>query len=1353
MNHPTTNPYAAGASTPPAAQPPGTPQRPWRWLRGLALLVLALLAGLWWWSGSSSSLATVLAEVAKRLPPEQQLELRGVSGTLRAGGHIDWLRWSSPDLTVELHDTRLGWRLAPLLQGRLRLEPLQAAQLTITPAQASTPTPAPTPLQQLVLPLPLALPFRIDRLTWNGPSPVAITNLTGSYRYDDQAHQLDIDRVTLAQGQYQLQARLLAHAPMQLQAHASGTVHTEVPGSSTPMALQAQATLQGTLAGSGALLHATAQLHGALDAATAAPVRADLQAQITPWAAQPLQQASATLQALNLAALWPQAPRTQLRGSAQLEPQAGTGWHIAAQLRNALPGPWDRQQLPISALQASAQYDGAQWQLPKARIEVGPGSVELQGSYTPASHALQGRVQLQQLDPALLHSRLAAAPLNGTASARSDTTDGSTHSSGNGSGTVRFDVALRAARVPGTPARTTRVPHAPALRLDRLDAQGGWQGRQIDIAHLQLDALQAQLRARDLHLRLDTHAASGTLQLQIPGAHADVQGSLAPRTGGGNLHVQLQQAQATQRWLASLGDWLPLPTALQTWQLAGDAQLQARWHGGWQALEQPSRQANGTAHPPPADSGNDFAVQATLTSTRLQLSPPADGSGAPTTLQRTSATLQASQAQATLALSTTLRHGTAQVQADTRASATSQGAGRWRARLEALQLRATLPSQHTPWVAQLAAPIGIALERQPRLQLQADAGTLRLTGPTAGAALLHWQPLQLAQADGRTTLRSQGTLTDLPLAWANTVARHGQPLLGSLGLGGDLRLAGAWDIDTSAATPRLQAHLERSAGDLQLLLDDADASPKRAAPGANRANTPAPGDTTPAGLREARLQLRLDGATLHASLHWNSTHLGTLQAQASTQLTGTPAGDWAWPQDAPLNASVHATLPALGVWSTLAPPGWRVRGTLAADMRLAGTRAAPQWSGTLAADDFAVRSLLDGVDLQNGQLRATLRGQQLSIDTLTLHGGRGSGARIAGYSGNRSAAPTDGGSLHASGDIAWSMVDGAPAIRMNLQAQLQALQLLVRADRQLSVSGALQAQFGDGQLALHGNLTTDRATIVLPEAGTPTLGSDVVVHRSAATQTDAISNNAPATTQSAPRKPPMVDLRLNLGDDFAVQGYGLTTRLQGQLTLHSQAGTPLQVRGEVRTDAGRYRAWGQMLDVETGLLRFSGRYDNPQLDILALRPNISVRAGVQVSGTAQAPRVLLYAEPDMPDAEKLSWVVLGKNASGGGAEAALMQQAALALLGSKGAPGDGIARSLGLDEVGFKGPQAGQDASSAALTLGKRLSKDLYVSYERSLSGVTGTLFIFYDLSRHLTLRGQTGEQSALDLVYTVRYN
>ena len=106
------------------------------------------------------------------------------------------------------------------------------------------------------------------------------------------------------------------------------------------------------------------------------------------------------------------------------------------------------------------------------------------------------------------------------------------------------------------------------------------------------------------------------------------------------------------------------------------------------------------------------------------------------------------------------------------------------------------------------------------------------------------------------------------------------------------------------------------------------------------------------------------------------------------------------------------------------------------------------------------------------------------------------------------------------------------------------------------------------------------------------------------------------------------------------------------------------------------------------------------------------------------------------------------------AEAAVLQQAALVLLGRRGqSPTGNIASRVGLDEIGFKGAAPGEDANTAALTFGKRISKDLYLTYERTLSGTLGALYIFYDLSRNLTLRGQAGSNSAVDLIYTMKYD
>ena len=118
--------------------------------------------------------------------------------------------------------------------------------------------------------------------------------------------------------------------------------------------------------------------------------------------------------------------------------------------------------------------------------------------------------------------------------------------------------------------------------------------------------------------------------------------------------------------------------------------------------------------------------------------------------------------------------------------------------------------------------------------------------------------------------------------------------------------------------------------------------------------------------------------------------------------------------------------------------------------------------------------------------------------------------------------------------------------------------------------------------------------------------------------------------------------------------------------------------------------------------------------------------------------------------------MLGRPASGTGAEAAILQQAALALLsGSGGAIDASLASRLGLDEIAFRGSstQADGTTQAAGVALGKRLSNKLYVAYETSLNTAMGTVSLFYDVSRRLTLRARAGEENAIDLIFTIPHD
>ncbi len=1336
----TTPPSSAAAAA--RATERSRSQRAWRALALLfAPLVLVLAAALgsaWWWSGQADSLATLLTRIAHWLPAGHSLEARDVSGTLRTGGQIGWLRWRGPTLTVEVEKTAIAWQLQPLLRREVHIGQLHAQRLEIT----STPDPdaSPTePLQHLRLPLRIQLPFQIDQLVWNGTPRAEVQQLQGSYQYDGRNHRLELARLDWADGSYRAELQLQGAAPMELQAQLSGRIQAPVPGQEQRQTIAAEVEIKGQLATEAARLQITADAQAPSDASPTSP-SLHATAVVRPWRAQPLEQIQARLAQFDLASFWPQGPRTLLAGNLQAGPEADGSWALQTQLHNTEPGPWDKQLLPLEHLQAQLRYAEGIWQVKKARADLGKGQLSLQGRFTPATQLMEGRADLVQLSPADLLSTLDAAPIQGylQATAHEDLS-------------VRFSAALQADK----PRRNT---DKNALTLEKLTAQGEWQAPWLRLSELNIDALQASLRSKQLEIEIPTLQVKARAQAQVPGGKLNIDGRLGREDGAGRADLSLVSAPALLQWLRRLPAIVdPLPGAA----VEGQGELTLQWQGGWGRLQ--GRWQAPAGQLPAAASGLQLQAKLEVPSLRYQ---PMDSDAL--SLQGLKFALKGRPEQAHIELQAKGQLGDRSLQLSTAldaglSSLRGAAASDWQARITRLQAQLALDPQFPgPWTLQLQEPLSLRQSspgqtvRNRQIQASANALTISPPAPHQGQARIEWQNLTArSQARGGWAVQTQGRILSVPLAWADAFAvKDLDGPLSKAGISGNLRLNGDWNIDTTGPKLQASATLARADGDIRIAVDDGNTASIVRSSGPS-ASEPRPRSRSlrNAGVRariqQAQLQLKAQGDEVNAQLIWDSERAGSIQAQLKSRLARSDGG-WIWPEDAPLAGQVAAQMPDIGIWSLFAPPGWRASGTFSADASLSGSRLAPRWQGTLEASHLAITSLIDGVDLKNGHLNGSFAGNQLNITELRFEGGQGSSARILGYSGNLTTAPTDGGELLGQGSIRWDRAAEGSGLRMQFDAEARKLQVLVRADRQLSVSGRLQALLDQGLWTLRGKLTADRAAIILPEDSAPSLDSDVVVRSAAARKAQQQAQQSSAKAETA--KPPDIAVTLDLGNDFALQGLGLTTRLSGELNLLGplQPGGPPRITGEVRTEQGRYRAWGQSLDIESGIVRFNGGYDNPSLSILAIRPNISARAGVQVTGSASDPRVRLYSDPEMPDAEKLSWVVMGRDPTEGGAEGAILQQAALALL-SGGGSGKSFAGHIGLDEIGFKGPKNNNAEEGSALTLGKRLSKDLYLSYEQSLSGAMGTLYIFYDLSRRLTLRGQTGEKSAVDLIYTVR--
>lgn len=505
-----------------------------------------------------------------------------------------------------------------------------------------------------------------------------------------------------------------------------------------------------------------------------------------------------------------------------------------------------------------------------------------------------------------------------------------------------------------------------------------------------------------------------------------------------------------------------------------------------------------------------------------------------------------------------------------------------------------------------------------------------------------------------------------------------------------LLLDGQWSI---ASSPELNGtiSLRRASGDLAL----------------------ADGTRIDLGLTSASLDARFDKGRLSAKANV-ATRFGT--AALHGELGPAPqATGLGFSAASPL--SFEARIEAAGLRSiTQRLAQARFDGRLSAVLRGSGTLGTARIDGTLRGEALSVDFPPYGVYLRDGVMRAVLEGDRLRLEEFSIRGGEGR--------------------LVASGSVPLRVADGEAQIDWKAER----LRLLERPDMRLTVSGGGEARFDGKRLSLTGDLRADRGYLEFEHERLPQLGDDVVIA------------GAPRSPGNGTRLPIALDLQLDLGDELAVRGRGLEGRLTGRVQIVTTPGGELRAYGELHTVNATFLAYGQRLQVDPGTLIFDGPIDNPSLQITAWRRNQAVEAGVQLTGTARAPRVQLVSQPPVSEGERLSWLVLGRAPTDASqADLGLLQAAAGALLargGTTRTPVDRrIARAVGLDEVALRGSGELQDQ---VVAFGKRLSDRLYVSYERGLGEfATNLVKLEYALGRRWSLRAESGtETSAWGLFY-----
>ncbi|WP_311064151.1 translocation/assembly module TamB domain-containing protein [Halomonas sp. DWK9] len=417
-----------------------------------------------------------------------------------------------------------------------------------------------------------------------------------------------------------------------------------------------------------------------------------------------------------------------------------------------------------------------------------------------------------------------------------------------------------------------------------------------------------------------------------------------------------------------------------------------------------------------------------------------------------------------------------------------------------------------------------------------------------------------------------------------------------------------------------------------------------------------------------------------------------------------------------------------------------LEGGLNGTVNIGGSTSQPDLQGELALRSLRVSGPDIPVAIVDGELAVRFDGEEGDIDGFVA---------------------AERGRLLISGNAYWP-ADEAWRIGVDLNATQEPLLVVLPQFGRLEAAPNIRIRVTPERLQVRGNVDIPWARLEvgdLPSSATSPSPDEIIIterddreaERQAQLAAEAGNDPSAADELAATGMALDVLITLNLGRDMQISAYGLESGLGGSLEIRQDSGA-LQLFGDVNLVNGRFQAFGQDLLIRRGQLIFSGPPGLPVLDFEAIRnPEVTedeVIAGLRVTGNAEQPNVMIFAEPAMDETRALSYLLRGRapDASGGGVDSALTTALIGMSLGRTGGAVGSIGEAFGIDDLTLDTTGAGDDSQVA---VSGQLTDDLRISYGVGIFSPIAELTLRYTLWRNLYLQAVSGANQAVDLIYT----
>lgn len=416
----------------------------------------------------------------------------------------------------------------------------------------------------------------------------------------------------------------------------------------------------------------------------------------------------------------------------------------------------------------------------------------------------------------------------------------------------------------------------------------------------------------------------------------------------------------------------------------------------------------------------------------------------------------------------------------------------------------------------------------------------------------------------------------------------------------------------------------------------------------------------------------------------------------------------------PIEGRVEGVLDLNSVSALVPVDGQKMSGALDVDIDVAGTLNDPSFKGRLLLNNGSYDHLEYGVSLRNVEAAISADERTVTIDRFQMNDM--AQGRVS-LSGRIETVPNPNGSIR---------------IDFTNAKLLRREDVVATVNGQLSLSGSLET------LSMVGSLELDPVEVNLAEP----LPAEIKDIEIVGIHVDRPSESASGrTTPAKSLIDPTLSITVSIPGRLFVRGRGIDSVWKGSIHITGTALKPF-LKGTISVVRGHMNFFANRMDLSGGSVVLNGSDPkNAILNLTAETVKKNTSFYLRVIGPVGSPQLVLDSNPPYPADEVLSRLLFGRRLTDITPFQALrLAQAANALRG-KQSVFDPIGETrglLGLDQLEFRQNEE-EDQEEAMVGIGKYLTEDIYVDFEKGLGKESGKISVEIQLTPTIYLDSELG--------------